>query len=733
MFTITKKQHEKTGKDIWVAKLNEKVEKDQFKEISNHVKEMGGYYSRFVKGFVFKEDPEEKLKTMGMSEEKEPEKLVGGLADGKTIEYIAKMHNKDLYFMRKQLQTGRFIEMEHTNDPEKAKEIALDHLYESPDYYIELAKMEQKLEEEKNKYTLWIKTKKSKQSSQSSGYECNTIEECFEYAKKYRDDFSDLIIYITDKNNNIIISKKEFKDKANQYYQQDINIEKQPELNEPKLSTEEIKRDLSKLAPEISEYFYKIPENIRIELKGLGDFERVLAYFGFIPFKKYIDIDFEECQGLSVLRNEYQIKVAKEIAQNIQNNILELGFKYLTFKNPEKAIKDLHLKEYGIYEIEDEGFDKTKKIYKYFVYITEDNDSLFAVNGYSEQTEKETKDNFFKENYMYLYSNNKTSFDWINTYIMFYAEYVKDISFFYNSMVSFSEKDAKIILSKKQEPSEPEPIQPEQSTPTPTSEKPSNEGYEIVKRIRTLIDQNGTNKESYSPDELRLLRQYTGMGGYATRTERGTVDAGLLDQFYTPYNIIEKMFGLAFKHGFKFEGRKRIAEPATGIGRFLEYIPTDQEVVAYEIDIYAYTVAKISFPNFEIYNEPFETMFFRGKRRIGLRNIDEKFDLVIGNPPYREFLSKYALIEDASGASEKSDTLALTYDQYMLMRGVDILKEGGLLVFIIPSSFMANDKKYNNFKNLLAKKADLLESYRLPQSVFPNTQVTTDILVLRKK
>jgi len=41
-----------------------------------------------------------------------------------------------------QLALGSKIEREHTDDPELAKKIALDHLAEIPDYYTRLIKME---------------------------------------------------------------------------------------------------------------------------------------------------------------------------------------------------------------------------------------------------------------------------------------------------------------------------------------------------------------------------------------------------------------------------------------------------------------------------------------------------------------------------------------------------------------------------------------------------------------
>ena len=47
---------------------------------------------------------------------------------------------------KRQLAKGIKVEMEHTRSPAAAKCIALAHLHEHERYYIELAKMERKLE-----------------------------------------------------------------------------------------------------------------------------------------------------------------------------------------------------------------------------------------------------------------------------------------------------------------------------------------------------------------------------------------------------------------------------------------------------------------------------------------------------------------------------------------------------------------------------------------------------------
>jgi hypothetical protein len=70
------------------------------------------------------------------------DKIKGGLADKMSLEDIARKHSVFLGTIQKEFKMGVKVEMEHTNDEEKAKEIALDHLVELPDYYTRLEKME---------------------------------------------------------------------------------------------------------------------------------------------------------------------------------------------------------------------------------------------------------------------------------------------------------------------------------------------------------------------------------------------------------------------------------------------------------------------------------------------------------------------------------------------------------------------------------------------------------------
>lgn len=89
----------------------------------------------------------------------EEEKLVGGKADNLSLEDIAKKHNVSIEKIKGQLKKGLNIEMEHTNDKEKAKEIVMDHLTELPDYYDRLDKIENKDITDDNSITITESTK----------------------------------------------------------------------------------------------------------------------------------------------------------------------------------------------------------------------------------------------------------------------------------------------------------------------------------------------------------------------------------------------------------------------------------------------------------------------------------------------------------------------------------------------------------------------------------------------
>lgn len=65
------------------------------------------------------------------------DKIIGGESDNESPND----------FNKKDLEKGKKIELEHTNDPDIAQEITMDHLKEHKDYYVGLEHMEDALEE----------------------------------------------------------------------------------------------------------------------------------------------------------------------------------------------------------------------------------------------------------------------------------------------------------------------------------------------------------------------------------------------------------------------------------------------------------------------------------------------------------------------------------------------------------------------------------------------------------
>jgi len=222
----------------------------------------------------------------------------------------------------------------------------------------------------------------------------------------------------------------------------------------------------------------------------------------------------------------------------------------------------------------------------------------------------------------------------------------------------------------------------------------------------------------YTISELAYVNQYIGFGGMWNfeadlKKERG------LYEYYTPIPIVEKMVGLAHHHGFT--GGK-VLEPSCGIGRILHYFSPEASVTGIELDEVSYRIAKANFPTFDIRLGTFNALF---ADRTGVAQTWKmEYNLVIGNPPYGDFTGK-------GTAAEKQITKAANYVEYFITRGLDLLLPGGILVYIIPSSFI--DGKENDCKRDILAKAEMLDAYRLPKRVFEATDVQTDIVVFKKK
>ena len=243
--------------------------------------------------------------------------------------------------------------------------------------------------------------------------------------------------------------------------------------------------------------------------------------------------------------------------------------------------------------------------------------------------------------------------------------------------------------------------------------------YQLNKEIEDFVIKK---KSPYTQEEIAFVNRYSGYGGmWSFDANLANTPARGLYEYYTPIPVIEKMIGLANKYGYP---TGPILEPSAGIGRFLHYfVPTD-EVVALEPDMTSYLIAKANFPKFQILNQTFNELFVDRKGKVRDAKIwQNKYGLVIGNPPYGSFQGRFT-------TQEKKVTQARTYVEYFILRGLMCLKKSGLLIYIIPSSFLDGD--HSPAKEKISELGQLIDAYRLPVRIFEQTDIQTDIVVFKK-
>lgn len=241
----------------------------------------------------------------------------------------------------------------------------------------------------------------------------------------------------------------------------------------------------------------------------------------------------------------------------------------------------------------------------------------------------------------------------------------------------------------------------------------------------TILDNNLTS------EELIFVSGYVGYGGLEKFGAKGL---GLLYEYYTPDEIVKMMWALAHKYKGDLS-LDVVCEPSVATGRFFKYAHNSRKV-GFEINMYSAVICKLLNPRSTIYNNYFEEQFVKNNASIKSNIYDlPKFNLVIGNPPYGD-ISQGASKWFAMGEDKYSK--ATNYIDYFIFRGLDLLVSGGLLIFIVGAEKHAGgnlflEKGTNKTKQMIAEKADIIDAYKLPTKLFQTTNVSSEIIILRKK
>lgn len=228
------------------------------------------------------------------------------------------------------------------------------------------------------------------------------------------------------------------------------------------------------------------------------------------------------------------------------------------------------------------------------------------------------------------------------------------------------------------------------------------------------IEKLALSKETFSDEEKAILATYEGAG--ATRA----AGRGILDEFFTPQVVVDKMWSLVTGYVGKSKGLN-ILEPSAGTGRFISGAPEGSNVEAFETNPVSAKIAKTLNLDAGVENVAFETLFIdeKGKKK----SIKPIYNVVIGNPPYGEHRGKY------KGLGEEPKIGR--YEEYFMKRSLDLTKEGGIVAMVVPSGFLKSPFTYA--KREIFKLGELVDAYRLPNKSFKGTDIGTDIVIIKRQ
>lgn len=183
--------------------------------------------------------------------------------------------------------------------------------------------------------------------------------------------------------------------------------------------------------------------------------------------------------------------------------------------------------------------------------------------------------------------------------------------------------------------------------------------------------------------------------------------------YYTPKEVVNFMYKY-LSQVCKFTGGD-ILEPACGNGTFFEHMPenikSNSQITGIEYDILTSKLVSKIYPEANIINSGLQDVNFDSK----------KYDLIIGNPPYGKEIIEDTAMQDISGYS---------IHNYFIAKCTRLLKDNGILAFVMPSFFM--DKPKGHTRHIIDNEAIIVDVIRLPDNLFEQATVTVDLVFIRK-
>ena len=200
-----------------------------------------------------------------------------------------------------------------------------------------------------------------------------------------------------------------------------------------------------------------------------------------------------------------------------------------------------------------------------------------------------------------------------------------------------------------------------------------------------------------------------------------SLERSRLNAFFTSPDVITAMWDGLLALGLATLPAPRILEPSGGSGRFLGLQPPESarrsSRTAIELDTLTARLLRLLYPRAAVHALGFEHAPLR----------DGSFDVAISNVPFGD-----VPVVDRAFLKPGQRYLTRAVHNYFFVKALTKLRPGGVLAFIT-SRYTLDAPTARPIRAYLYQQADLVAAVRLPAGTFPDTDVVTDIVVLRKR
>jgi N12 class adenine-specific DNA methylase len=227
--------------------------------------------------------------------------------------------------------------------------------------------------------------------------------------------------------------------------------------------------------------------------------------------------------------------------------------------------------------------------------------------------------------------------------------------------------------------------------------------FPLTQELHQLLRENTADEKQY--------RQYV-----------DSMRSSVLTAFYTPPPVIKAIINTIKENGISIQ---RFLEPSAGIGAFIDAFKNDgiSQIRAYEKELLTGRVLKQLYPDSSIRITGFEEIPDREK---------ESYDVIASNIPFGDisvFDLSFVRSKDAVHVQA-----ARSIHNYFFLKGIDTLRDGGLMAFIT-SQGVLNSQKNEPIRQVLMQNCNLISAIRLPNNLFTDyagTEVGSDLIILQK-